>query len=72
MDGVTEKTTTTPLTGFPKASVTVAVTQCSVSTGFVAALGSRSSLAGGPAVTVTLMSWTARRAPSTTAVTVHA
>ena len=71
IDGVTEKRTVTPGTGLPKASLTVAVTQCLVSTGLVAVFGLSVRLAGCPGVTFTLMTWVARRAPSTTAVTVH-
>jgi hypothetical protein len=49
---VTAKRTGTPGVGFPKASVTVAVTQCWVSTGSVAAGGVSVSVAGGPAIQV--------------------
>src|SRR6266850_4088914 len=46
---VTVKRTVTPGTGRPIASFTVAVTQCCVPTGFVAAAGVSVSVAGGPA-----------------------
>ena len=45
---VTEKRTVTPATGAPAAFVTVAVTQCCVPTGFVAAFGLSVSFAGPP------------------------
>jgi hypothetical protein len=59
---VTEKTTVMPGVGLPNRSVTVAVTQCCVSTSFTAVGGARITLAGGPGSTVTvvvslLVSW---------------
>jgi hypothetical protein len=45
------KKTFTPLFGLPNASVTFAVTQCSVLTWFVAVGGVTMTTAGGPAMT---------------------
>src|SRR5439155_27255068 len=50
-DPVTWKRTVIPGVGLAAASRTVAVTQCCVPTGFVAAAGVRTSVAGGPTPT---------------------
>jgi len=50
-ESVTEKRTVTPAAGFPKASLTVAVTQCCSPALFVAAAGDSVTVAGAPDVT---------------------
>jgi len=67
--GATEKSTVIPGVTLPKASLTVAVTQCCASTTLVAVSGSRSSVAGAAGTTVTLT--VSRLAGSAGAVTVH-
>jgi len=66
---VTEKRTMTPCVGFPNRSVTVAVTQCWESTGFVAVFGLSVGFAGGPA-THLVLAWVTQQ-PATEAVIVQ-